>query len=286
MIDAKGWNDLAAVQNQLGEKNNLLIVDGNNLAYRWIQRRNYNHFEEDYVRTIESLGNSYKAERIIVCFDFGKSYYRMNISDDYKSTRKKPTDEEEIKKYHEFFDCLNAIYDDLTYDKHKYRGIEADDLMTFLVLKLSPSYEHTWILSSDRDLYQLIDEDVSIFNIFSRKEITIDYLAESFEITPQEFLLSRYIEGDKSDAIIGVAGIGPKRAPTLAKTYKDFSTLLAALPVKGKSQYIRNLNDSKSLLKRNEKMINLSKYNKDAIIAGKDGDEVWKGLNKYVEFRS
>ena len=286
MIDAKGWNDLAAVQNQLGEKNNLLIVDGNNLAYRWIQRRNYNHFEEDYVRTIESLGNSYKAERIIVCFDFGKSYYRMNISDDYKSTRKKPTDEEEIKKYHEFFDCLNAIYDDLTYDKHKYRGIEADDLMTFLVLKLSPSYEHTWILSSDRDLYQLIDEDVSIFNIFSRKEITIDYLAESFEITPQEFLLSRYIEGDKSDAIIGVAGIGTKRAQTLAKTYKDFSTLLEALPVKGKSQYIRNLNDSKSLLKRNEKMINLSKYNKDAIIAGKDGDEVWKGLNKYVEFRS
>tara|TARA_R110002020_G_scaffold29767_9_gene93988 strand:- start:3157 stop:4017 length:861 start_codon:yes stop_codon:yes gene_type:complete len=286
MIDAKGWNDLAAVQDQLGEKNNLLIVDGNNLAYRWIQRRNYNHFEEDYIRTIESLGNSYKAERIIVCFDFGKSYYRMNISDDYKSTRKKPTDEEEIKKYHEFFDCLNAIYDDLTYDKHKYRGIEADDLMTFLVLKLSPLYEHTWILSSDRDLYQLIDEDVSIFNIFSRKEITVDYLAESFEITPQEFLLSRYIEGDKSDAIIGVSGIGPKRAQTLAKTYKDFSALLDALPVKGKSQYIRNLNDSKTLLKRNEKMINLSKYNKDAIIAGKDGEEVWKGLNKYVEFRS
>ncbi len=286
MIDAKGWNDLAAVQDQMGEKNNLLIIDGNNLAYRWIQRRNYNHFEEDYIRTIESLGNSYKAERIIVCFDFGKSYYRMNISDDYKSTRKKPTDEEEIKKYHEFFDCLNAIYDDLTYDKHKYRGIEADDLMTFLVLKLSHLYEHTWIISSDRDLYQLIGEDVSIFNIFSRKEITLDYLEESFEITPQEFLLSRYIEGDKSDAIMGVSGIGPKRAQTLAKTYKEFSELLKALPVKGKSQYIRNLNDSKSLLERNEQMINLSKYNKDAIIAGKDGEEVWKGLNKYVEFRS
>ena len=40
MTDAKGWNDLAAVQAQLGEKNNLLIIDGNNLAYRWIQRRN------------------------------------------------------------------------------------------------------------------------------------------------------------------------------------------------------------------------------------------------------
>ena len=286
MIDSKGWNDLAAVQNQLGEKNNLLIIDGNNLAYRWIQRKNYNHFEEDYIRTIESLGNSYKAERIIVCFDFGKSYYRMNLSDDYKSTRKKPTDEEEIQKYQEFFDCLNAIYDEMYYDKHKYRGIEADDLITFLVMKLSSSYEHTWIVSSDKDLYQLLDENVSIFNIFARKEVTPESLEESFEITPKEYLLSRYIEGDKSDAIMGVTGIGPKRAQTLAKKYHNLPALTESLPIRGKSQYIRNLNDSKSLLQRNEKMINLTKYNKDAIIAGKDGDEVWKGLNKYVEFRS
>ena len=286
MTDAKGWNDLAAVQNQLGEKNNLIIIDGNNLAYRWIQRRNYNHFEEDYIRTIESLGNSYKASRTIVCFDFGKSYYRMNISDDYKSTRKKPTDEEEIQKYHEFFDCLNAVYDELTYDKHKYRGIEADDLMTFLVLKLSASYEHTWIISSDRDLYQLVDDNVSIYNIFSRREVDLEYLQDTFEITPTEYLLSRYIEGDKSDAIIGVQGIGPKRAQGLAKQYKSLTELVKALPVKGKSKYIQNLNQSKKLLERNEQMINLTKYNKNAIMAGKNGEEIWKGLNKYVEFRN
>ena len=286
MTDAKGWNDLAAVQDQLGEKNNLLIIDGNNLAYRWIQRRNYNHFEEDYIRTIESLGNSYKASRVIVCFDFGKSYYRMNISDDYKSTRKKPTDEEEIQKYHEFFDCLNAVYDELTYDKHKYRGIEADDLMTFLVLKLSASYEHTWIISSDRDLYQLVDDNVSIYNIFSRREVDLEYLQDTFEITPTEYLLSRYIEGDKSDAIIGVQGIGPKRAQGLAKQYKSLTELVKALPVKGKSKYIQNLNQSKKLLERNEQMINLTKYNRNAIMAGKDGEKVWKGLNKYAEFRS
>ena len=286
MTDAKGWNDLAAVQNQLGEKNNLIIIDGNNLAYRWIQRRNYNHFEEDYIRTIESLGNSYKASRTIVCFDFGKSYYRMNISDDYKSTRKKPTDEEEIQKYHEFFDCLNAVYDELTYDKHKYRGIEADDLMTFLTLKLSESYEHTWIISSDRDLYQLVDDNVSIYNIFSRREVDLEYLQDTFEITPTEYLLSRYIEGDKSDAIIGVQGIGPKRAQGLAKQYKSLTELVKALPVKGKSKYIQNLNQSKKLLERNEQMINLTKYNKNAIMAGKNGEEIWKGLNKYVEFRN
>jgi len=282
MTDIKEWNDLAAVQDQLGEKNNLLIIDGNNLAYRWIQRKNYNHFEEDYHRTIESLGKSYKADKIIICFDFGKSYYRIELADDYKSTRKKPKDEDELKKYQEFFDCLNAIYEDLPYDKHKYRGVEADDLMTFFTIKLADNYEHTWIISSDRDLYQLLKDNVSIFNIFSRREVNTDYLLENFGTTPSEYLLSRYLEGDKSDAIDGVPGIGPKRAQTLALKYHELEPLLKALPLKGRSQYIKNLNQSKELLLRNERMINLTKYNRQAIEEGKEGNEVWKGLNQYV----
>ena len=286
MTDTKGWNDLAAVQDQLVEKNNLLIIDGNNLAYRWIQRKNYNHFEEDYIKTIESLSNSYHANRIIVCFDFGKSYYRMALSDTYKSTRKKPKEEEELIRYHEFFDCLNATYDDLPYEKHKYRGIEADDLITFFTLKLANQHEHVWLVSSDRDLYQLLEDNVSIFNIFSRNEVTIDYLIENFGVTPKEYLFSRYVEGDKSDAIIGVEGIGPKRAQTLAQKYHKLDTLMKALPVRGKSKYIQNLNQSKELLMRNEKMINLKKYNKNAILAGKEGIDVWKGLNEYVELKS
>ena len=112
MNDVKGWNDLAEMQEDYSNGNNLLLVDGNNLAYRWIQRRNYDSFTEDYVKTIESLGKSYSAGRIIVCFDFGKSYFRSDMSDDYKSTRKKPKEPEEIAKYEAFFDCLNATYED------------------------------------------------------------------------------------------------------------------------------------------------------------------------------
>ena len=143
-----------------------------------------------------------------------------------------------------------------------------------------------WLVSSDRDLYQLLEDNVSIFNIFSRNEVTIDYLIENFGVTPKEYLFSRYVEGDKSDAIIGVEGIGPKRAQTLAQKYHKLDTLMKALPVRGKSKYIQNLNQSKELLMRNEKMINLKKYNKNAILAGKEGIDVWKGLNEYVELKS
>ena len=56
-----------------------------------------------------------------------------------------------------------------------------------------------------------------MFNIFGRKEVTIDTIYEDFELTPTEFMLSRIIEGDKSDNIIGIEGIGPKLAKSIIK---------------------------------------------------------------------
>ena len=89
-------------------------------------------------------------------------------------------------------------------------------------------------------------------------ELIIDYLA---------------LIGDKSDNILGIEGIGPKRAQTLAREYKTLDSLLEALPIKGRSKYITNLNAGADTLVRNEKLINLKKYCVEAITAGKHGEE-------------
>jgi len=270
----KSWNDLADLQEpDYSTYNNLLIIDANNLSYRWLQRPNYDSFGDDFIRTIQSLSKSYEAQRTIVCFDFGKSYYRMDMHDEYKGTRKKPQDEEEIKKYEDFFAVLNSLPDELDEEVLKFRGVEADDILAWITQNISNRYDHTWIVSSDRDLYQLIDDNISIFNIFSRKEVTIQTLEDDFEITPSQYMLSRIIEGDKSDNILGIEGIGPKRAQTLAKEYGTLDNLLEALPIKGRSKYIQNLNAGKDQLIRNEKLINLKQYCVDAICAGKEGNE-------------
>ena len=270
----KSWNDLADLQEpDYSAYNNLLIIDANNLSYRWLQRPNYGSFGADFIRTIQSLAKSYEAARTIVCFDFGKSYYRMDMHEEYKGTRKKPKEEEEVKKYEEFFAVLNDLPDQLDEEVLKFRGVEADDILAWITQNISDRYDHTWVVSSDRDLYQLVDENVSIFNIFGRKEVTIDTLKDDFEVTPSEYMLSRIIEGDKSDNIIGIEGIGPKRAQGLAREYKTLDSLLEALPIKGRSKYITNLNAGADTLIRNEKLINLKKYCVEAITAGKNGDE-------------
>jgi 5'-3' exonuclease len=270
----KSWNDLADLQEpDYSSYNNLLIVDANNLSYRWLQRPNYGSFGADFIRTIQSLSKSYEAARTIVCFDFGKSYYRMDMHEEYKGTRKKPQEEEEVKKYEEFFAVLNDLPEQLDEEVLKFRGVEADDILAWITQNVSDRYDHTWIVSSDRDLYQLIDENVSIFNIFGRKEVTIQSLQDDFEVTPSEYMLSRIIEGDKSDNIIGIEGIGPKRAQGLAREYKTLDALIDALPIKGRSKYITNLNAGTDTLIRNEKLINLKKYCVEAIVAGKNGEE-------------
>ena len=276
----KSWNDLADLQEpDYSAYNNLLIIDANNLSYRWLQRPNYGSFGADFIRTIQSLSKSYEAARTVVCFDFGKSYYRMDMHEEYKGTRKKPQDEDEIKKYEEFFAVLNDLPDQLDEEVLKFRGVEADDLLAWLTQNISKNYDHTWIVSSDKDLYQLVDDNVSVFNIFGRREITVDSLRDDFDVSPSEFMLSRIIEGDKSDNIIGIEGIGPKRAQGLARDYKTLDSLLEALPIKGKSKYITNLNAGADTLVRNEKLINLKRYCVEAICAGKEGEEILEKLN-------
>jgi 5'-3' exonuclease len=279
----KEWSDLAELETaQQNSANSLLILDGNNLSYRYLHRKNYDNFKDDYIRTVESLSKSYNAERTIVCFDFGKSYYRKELFPEYKENRVKPKEAAEIARYDEFFECLNSIPESLPCEYYKFRGVEADDLIAYLIKNVSTQFEKTWVVTSDRDMYQLLSDTVSIFNIFARREIDLAFFYEQYNLTPEEYLLSRILEGDKGDNIEGVAGIGPKRSQALSKKYKNLDNILYALPLEGSTKYIHALNDSKELIIRNEKLMDLKRYNKQAITAGKEGKDAWELLSECV----
>lgn len=280
--ELQSWDDLADLDNY-EKQNNLLLIDGNNMAYRWMNRRNYNSFGTDYVDTVKSLGKSYKAARIIVAFDFGKSYYRLEELPTYKANRTKPSDPEKARQYDEFFECLNETIDNLPIEYYKFRGVEADDIIAFFVEETKEYYDHIWVISSDKDLYQLVSDNVSIFNLYGRKEITEDYLLETHGVTPDEYLLAKIIQGDKGDNIDGIEGIGEKRGLALARDYQTLDNLIKALPINKTSKYIKNLNSGISILTLNEKLIGLKKYYEKAIKAGKFGDEFWNTLITNVQ---
>ena len=83
----------------------VLIVDSLNLAFRW-KHQGKTDFCEEYIRTIQSLANSYKCSNIIITSDLGTSTYRKAISADYKQSRKDKSaeqTEEEKKAFEDFF---------------------------------------------------------------------------------------------------------------------------------------------------------------------------------------
>lgn len=272
------WNDLAELEQGKLEEKNLLLIDANNLAFRYLHRPNFDNFSQEYIKTISSLAKSYSSIRTICCFDVGASAYRKTIFPGYKQNRKeiKRTEEEQLR-FNGFFNCLKDTTDILPFEHYKFKGVEADDVITFLTLNLKEKYDNVWIVSSDRDLYQLLDHNVSIFNLFSRKEITLDTLYEDTELTPEEFLFSRIIEGDKSDGIQGIEGIGKVRSQSLVKEYKNLDSLVSALPLKGKAKYIQNLNSGKEVLLLNKQLMDLTNY-LDVAISMAENPEVASGV--------
>ena len=274
------WDDLSDLliaKEEDKTNNNLVLIDGVNLAFRYLQRHNYADYTDDYIKTVNSLGRSYKAKRVICCFDSGASVFRKNIFPEYKDDRKIERTKEEQDKFNMFFESLNETIDQLPVEHFKFKGIEADDTIAYFAKHLAPKYDHTWIVSSDRDLFQLLKANVSIFNIYSRKEVTVESLLETHGLTPKEYAFSRMIEGDTGDNIKGIEGIGPKRAADLVKEYKTLDNLIKNLPIKGKAKYIQNLNAGVDILIRNERLINLTSYNTE-IISSTDNFELVQNI--------
>ena len=195
----------------------------------------------------------------------GASAYRKTIFPEYKQNRKVERSEEDQARFTAFFNCLKDTTEMLPFEHYKFKGIEADDIITYLVLQLKSQYDNVWIVSSDRDLYQLLDDNVHIFNLFSRKEMTIDLLEDQFGLTPSQYLDARIIEGDKSDNILGIEGIGQKRSQGLIKEYGDLEALRDILPLKGRAKYIQNLNTGAETLDLNKRLMDLTTYMQDAI---------------------
>ena len=96
-------------------------------------------------------------------------------------------------------------------------------------------------------------------------------------------MLSRIIQGDTGDNIKGIEGIGEKRGQDLAKTYKHLNILLQALPIKGKSKYIANLNAGKDLLIRNQLLIDLATHTNEIIGFGDKGSGHLKTLEDLIK---
>lgn len=273
-----GFEDLVDLDCQ-----NLMLVDSLNMAFRW--KKQVTGWETSLSSTISSLAGSYAAMDTIVLGD-GGSVYRKGIFPDYKGNRNKGDQtEDEKQEWKDFFDeyekALTVTAS--SYPIMKFKGVEADDLIAYLCAKLRKRYKHIWIISSDRDLDLLINEDVSRFSLFSKKEFTINSFEEHYGYPLHQHLDVKILNGDSGDNISGIPGVGPKRAVTILNKYGPTAwDVMDAIPLPGTAKYIQELNKFENF-ELNYELMDLETYSEQAIREAGCLDKVnlsvkyWKG---------
>lgn len=169
----------------------------------------------------------YSPQYLLVAFDAGKKTFRHDLYDEYKKNRPS-TPELLIPQIQEIKKLLAAMK--IPYiEKANY---EADDIIATAVNTLEKELEGSfYIISSDKDLYQLLDKKVCIVKHAGGRFIEVD--RQSFEkkygILPQQVPDYLALVGDASDNIPGVKGVGPKTAHILLNKYDSLESLFAQL---------------------------------------------------------
>jgi len=260
-----------------------LIVDALNLAFRYKHSKKPN-FAEDYLRTVQSLANSYKADNILITADWGSSSYRCGILPEYKGNRKEKYEkqtEQEAEEFRLFMEDYEKTLKLLAihYPVFRYKNVEADDIAAQLVAELKDSAGAIWMISSDRDWDLLIDENVNRFSYVTRKEVTKENWNDHYDVSIDDYISYKCLTGDAGDNVPGVKGVGPKRAIGLINDFGSAFDIADQLPISSKYKYIESLNEfGAEKLMRNYELMDLVTYCYDAI-----GEENVNDLRRKLE---
>ena len=261
---AKSFKELASKDND-----NILIVDALNLAFRYKHQKKRN-FAEDYLRTVQSLANSYNTGCVYITADLGSSTYRKNILPEYKQNRQDKYAQQTEQEAEEFANFMEDFEETLLlleyhYPIFRYAGVEADDIAAYIVSKKRNKH-NIWLISSDKDWDLLIGRTVSRFSYVTRKEVTKDTWYDHYAVDPWDYISFKCLTGDTGDNVPGVIGVGPKRAAALIEMYGSALDICDAMPLEGKYKYIQSLNDfGVSNIMRNYELMDLVTYCEDAV---------------------
>lgn len=178
-----------------------------------------------FVRWLMKLINEKNPAYVAVCFDSaGGCARRKRLLPAYKANRKKPDDALVSQ-----LNLAREMVRDLGLTVVAREGIEADDLMAFLALKAQKENVNSVLVSSDKDIYQFLNEHISVWPSGGKDGIKGPEIAEEKFGVKKDFLPDYFsIVGDSSDNVPGVAGVGPKTTVELIKTFGHLEDILRA----------------------------------------------------------
>ncbi|ACN98808.1 DNA polymerase I [Sulfurihydrogenibium azorense Az-Fu1] len=174
-----------------------------------------------FVRMLLKLISTFNTPYIAVVFDRPEKTVRHKIYKEYKATRKEtPNDlQVQIPKIKEIIKLLGIKILEIP-------GYEADDIIATLSKKAENRSFEVIIVTPDKDMNQLIDQHIKIFNPMKEEIVDTQKVIEKYGVSPQQFIDYLVLVGDSIDNIPGIKGVGPKTAASLLQEFGSIDRIL------------------------------------------------------------
>ena len=167
------------------------------------------------------LSEDMEGENILVVFDAARTTFRNAIYKEYKANRSEPP-EELVPQ----FDLIKKATTAIGLKSLEVENYEADDIIATYVKIAKKENIETLVISSDKDLMQLIQDGVSLYDPMKNIKIGPEAVLEKFGVSPDKVIDVQALAGDSSDNVPGVPGIGVKTASQLINEYGSLEKLL------------------------------------------------------------
>ncbi|TFG65147.1 MAG: DNA polymerase I [Nitrospirales bacterium] len=175
-----------------------------------------------FITMLMKLLDDMQPDHIAIIFDSARKTFRNDIDPTYKANRTETPDELVPQ-----FALVREATEAFNLDCIELNGFEADDLIATYTKEAINEGAEVTIVSSDKDLMQLVSDRVTMFDSFKNKRIGPEQVHEKFGVYPEKVVDVQSLAGDSSDNVPGVPGIGIKTAAQLIQEFGDLDTLLA-----------------------------------------------------------
>ena len=178
-------------------------------------------FSNMLYKLLTDMADEHDPTHFAVIFDYSSYTFRNDIYPEYKANRDEPP-EDLRPQFAMVRDATRAF----NVPCIEMEGYEADDLIATYARQAEAAGGEAVIISSDKDLMQLVTDKITMFDTMKNKKIGRDEVVEKFGLPPENVIDVQSLAGDSTDNIPGVPGIGVKTAALLLEEYGDLETLL------------------------------------------------------------
>jgi DNA polymerase I len=221
-----------------------------------------------------------------VIFDYSSKTFRKDIYDAYKANRSAPPDEL-IPQFGLIREATRAF----NLPCIETEGFEADDIIATYARQAEATGADVTIISSDKDLMQLVTPTVHMYDSMKDKQIGIPDVVEKWGVPPEKMIDLQAMTGDSVDNVPGIPGIGPKTAAQLLEEFGDLETLLARAGEIKQEKRRENIIANAELARLSRRLVSLRTdvpldLELDALILEKQDGPKLIGFLKTMEFTS